>query len=292
MSIPPPPPPSINNLQSDEHEIIDEYIRAFLLGCRIQPPSQTSIATVDQIERDKTLENFYSKNRWHQILEYINASPFSETLNIYLKSLLDYSTLESSFCYHIESLFHTNNFDEILNLVSHMLKSLESNVNDTLTECSIVLQLLIIEVKTMTGQTNESIESLHTLETSLVSTLTNRLEQPTDSTISNISTKHDSCQQWYYVTLLMKINICIRQRHHEVAIQELVGLLAMSTQDKNNSGRVLTNGAETQIVLLCHLSKLCIQVFSYSYSYSYFNLLLFCPSMIEDRYRKGSRTLL
>ena len=59
----------------------------------------------------------------------------------------------------------------------------------------------------------------------------------------------------------------VKAHGHEVAIHELVRLLAMSMQDKNGSGcvnttsRILISGVETQIVLLCHLCRLCIQVF-------------------------------
>lgn len=237
------------------------------------------------------LQEFHSNKEWDKILAYVSSTHTSSTLDVYFKELLDYSTLNKTFCYYLESLFHTNHFDEILSLTSTMLNALDKaqgegiadpndqlNKNYSLTECSIILKLITYEVKVMTGLGNEAIEDLHTLEQLLLSSA---ITSPDYA--NSVSTSSCKLQQWCYVVLMMKINVCIRQRHLDTAIRELIKIIKLCAAPSgtfNEIGGAKVSNAETEIVLLCHLTRLCIQVNSYACMYQSMKVcfnLISCP---------------
>ena len=206
---------------------------------------------------------------------------------MYFKELLDYSTLNKTFCYYVESLFHTNHFDEILSLTSNMLDALYKKHGEAiadskdgaasdymLTECSIVLKLITAEVKVMTGLGNEAIEDLYALEQLLLSAVTSpahgkKLDLGGGSG-SVIAASPRLLQQWRYVVLMMKINVCIRQRHFDTAIKELIQITKLCASPSgvcSETSDATISNTKTEIVLLCNLTRLCIQVHSFLYFY-------------------------
>ncbi len=177
----------------------------------------------------------------------------------------------------IEALVKLKLFDEIISLTSSILSKFAAD--SKLTDSLIVLNLVLCEVKTMTGRGSEAIQMLCGLEKQLQ----DLIQIDRDKHDKSVDLGRPSSQKyplvgkspflnWLYVIWSMKINLYIRQYQWHVVLIELQRILQHFDQESFNFlgestySNMLNEINYSKISLLCLLIRVCVQVLFYYYN--------------------------
>lgn len=166
----------------------------------------------------------------------------------------------------LEGLFRLKMFDDLafetVNILSaERMKLLRQNDGvEALRNSNNIyaMQLLLSEVKAMTGNSDDAFQDLCELR--------KELEEEIMTTPSPVSIS--SHQWWLWRVTSSIINTAIRQRLWRMAVAELTGLLdSMRTKfeeitslDISSSSTFIESFRRVEVIILCHLSRILLQV--------------------------------
>ena len=166
----------------------------------------------------------------------------------------------------LEGLFRLKMFDDLafetVNILSaERMKLLRHNDGvEALRNSNNIyaMQLLLSEVKAMTGNSDDAFQDLCELR--------KELEEEITTTPSPVSIS--SHQWWLWRVTSSIINAAIRQRLWRMAVAELTGLLdSMRTKieeitslDTSSSSTFMESFRRVEVIILCHLSRILLQV--------------------------------
>ena len=261
----------------------DNMLASFEGKCRISPINPSEVP-----DNYLGLQNLARCSAWKYVIERCSGSTTSQ----------DYSAK----LIRLEALFRLKMFDDLSFEANNMLAHEKQRSNlpgqtNEITQSSLVisLQLLLAEVKAMTGSSEESFQLLYRLRTELnVSHVDNNI--PIDT---NCSKQLNPTKWWILRCSASIINAAVRQRLWCIAVNELQTMLKSvqsiysdycATNDIHNTPRTTTSYHQVEIILLCRLSRILLQVTSFLI-YIYILLLPSFAYLIVLRYVGYSRSV-
>mmetsp|Transcript_32080 Transcript_32080/g.46239 ORF Transcript_32080/g.46239 Transcript_32080/m.46239 type:complete len:558 (-) Transcript_32080:59-1732(-) len=242
---------------------IDVLAENFIRTCRIQPIPLAAVPF-----DVAGLSILVSASAWSSVVSFTAKLCRNET------PILENNKLNIVFQYRFEGLFRMKLYDDLLHEVGEILTDEELKLQSHITtsvnkpsdlnnkHClSFSLRLYIVEVKLMTGRSQEALEHL--------SRMRRWLQQEIKSDTAN------PLEYWLWQVKLHEVNAHIRLRNWKVVTQELKSLIDetqirwIATPDSDVA--VKLDWMKAQIVLLMRLSRVLLQLGDVKSSTHYFD---------------------
>ena len=252
-------PVAMNTTPLSTTDSFELFLNSFLSQCRSPPLDISRIGT--DINGLKTLTRY---SAWKYVVEMSQhvLSNANEADARFITQL------------RLEALFRIKAFDELTTMAtellmieqkkvdsSAMISSPGTNPNPTM----YAMRLLLAEVKTMTGQGEESFQLLYMFRDELQQQLAIH-----DSSTQVIAQEIHVLQWWVWRVCNSIINAAIRQRLWRIAVSELTMMLQnvretyASISTVNNASSTATalqkSFHRAEVVLMCRLSRILLQI--------------------------------
>ena len=252
-------PVAMNTTPLSTTDSFDQFLSSFLSQCRSPPLDISRIGT--DINGLKTLTKY---SAWKYVVEMSQhvLSNANETDAQFITQL------------RLEALFRIKAFDELTTMAAELLLMEQKQVDSTamMTTSSTnpnptmyAMRLLLAEVKTMTGQGEESFQLLYMFREELQQQLAIH-----ERTIQVKAQEIHVLQWWIWRVYNSIINAAIRQRLWRIAVSELTVMLqnvrdtyaSLSTTHNTSSTATALQKSfhRTEVVLMCRLSRILLQI--------------------------------